>query len=351
MKRFFLALFLLTVIIGCTKDDNPAAPTTGTISGRITDSANSNPVAGASVTTQPVTSSTTTDAQGNYTLTNVAPATYTVSAAKTGYTTNTAQIAVTAGNTATANIALTAAHQAGDVREFPLGNTGINIAMAWVPSGRFNMGSPSNEQDRQASEGPVHQVTFDQGFWVSQYEVTQGQWQAAMGINPSSGYGVGANYPVYNLSWDNIQGFITTIGGTFRLPSEAEWEYACRAGTTTRFYWGDDPNYSGMGTYAWYSGNSSASTHPVGGKQANAWGLFDMPGNVWEWCQDWYHDDYTNAPANGSAWMTPSGTARVNRGGSFANLQPMGCRSAIRNYAGPATSDRAYGLRLVRAGD
>ena len=137
----------------------------------------------------------------------------------------------------------------GQERVFALTDD-VDIVMVWIPAGEFNMGSPNNEQDRDNDEGPLHRVTFDQGFWMGKYEVTQGQWAGVMGNNPAHDQGVGANYPVYYVSWNDIQVFEERIADGFRLPSEAEWEYACRAGTNTRFYWGNDPNYREVVDYA-----------------------------------------------------------------------------------------------------
>ena len=145
--------------------------------------------------------------------------------------------------------------------------------------------------------------------------------------------------------------------GTVHLPTEAQWEYACRAETTTRFYWGDDPSYTQIGTYAWYSGNSSQThpvgqkankTHPVGQKTANLFGLFDMSGNVFEWCEDWYHSSYTGAPTDGSAWVSPTGLNRVIRGGSWP-YDGKFCRSADRSSSGGPSSKFDYvGFRVAR---
>ncbi len=239
-------------------------------------------------------------------------------------------------------------HSADDEQDFPLGNTGQTITMCWIPAGSFDMGSPDAEQDREANEGPVHRVTFARGFWMSRFEITQGQWQAVMGSNPSSDFGVGAglgeNNPVYYVSWDHIQDFEAVLGGAFRLPSESEWEYACRASATTRFYWGDDENYD---AYAWYGDNSiSSGTHPVGQKTANSWGLCDMSGNVSEWCEDWSHNNYIGAPIDGSAWLLPVGHRKIIRGGSF-DLS-WSCRSAARAPTGPGSRSRGIGFRLVR---
>ena len=158
------------------------------------------------------------------------------------------------------------------------------LEMILIPAGTFTMGSPSNEKDRTIDE-VQHQVTLTKDFYIGKYEVTQAQWQAVMGSNPSSFSG--DNNPVELVSWNNCQEFITKLNqmgqGTFGLPTEAEWEYSYRAGTTTAFYWGEDTGYSQIGQYAWYSSNSSSKTHEVGQKLPNAWGMHDMIGNVNEW--------------------------------------------------------------------
>ena len=278
---------------------------------------------------------------GNYTLTNETP--------KVSNSRVSVSFTDRAGNEVSdaANETLTAYwSSAGDERIFPLGNSGESIVMCWIPAGSFDMGSPNGEQDRDGDEGPVHRVTFAAGFWLGKYEVTQGQWEAVMGNNPSSFSG--ADHPVERVSWTDIQGFESALGNAFRLPSEAEWEYACRAGTTTRFYWGDDGNYSQIGSYAWYTSNSSSATHPVGQKTVNAWGLYDMSGNVWEWCEDWYHSDYTDAPSDGSAWVSPSGSYRVLRGGSWSS-NARSCRSANRGSLDPSSRYIGLGFRLLRS--
>jgi formylglycine-generating enzyme required for sulfatase activity len=221
----------------------------------------------------------------------------------------------------------------------------VPLEMVWIPAGTFMMGSPDDEQDRSGGEGPQHQVTLTQGFYMGIYEVTQAQWEAVMGNNPSV-YS-GANRPVEDVSWDDAQAFIaelnTLTGLTFRLPTEAEWEYACRAGTTTRFYWGDDPSYNEIDDYAWYRDNTDA-THDVGLKLPNAWGLYDMSGNVWEWCADWkgfYPSGSVTDPTGPS-----SGSERVYRGGSW-DYDPQYCRSASRLNDPPDFSINALGFRVV----
>ncbi len=214
-----------------------------------------------------------------------------------------------------------------------------------IPGGEFMMGSPPSEQSRD-DEGPQHRVTI-QPFEMMTTEVTQAQWEAVMGNNPS-------NFksdvrPVEQVSWNDVQEFIRKLneldpGNGYRLPSEAEWEYACRAGTMTRFYSGD--NDSDIGSAGWFIDNSSSITHPVGEKNANGWGLYDMNGNVWELCEDLYHISYDGAPADGSAWVSPSGLERVVRSGGWHNSAWL-CRSANRGKRSPIYRDSDLGFRLV----
>ncbi len=351
INSIFKAILICAIVAGCSKENNPIAPTTGALSGQVTDFGNSNPLAGVSIATQPATSNATTDAQGYFKLTDLNSGNYTVSAEKANYFISNINLNVPSGDTAMVDILLAVKQEGlrpGEEREFPLGDT--TITMVWIPAGNFQMGSPPGELDRNGSEGPVHSVTFTDGFWMGKYEVTQSLWQAVTGSNPATGRGVGADYPVYNTSWNDIQTFAQQLGGIFRLPSESEWEYACRAETTTRFYWGDDSSYSEIENHAWYIGNSDVSTHPVGGKGSNVWGLYDMSGNVWEWCADWSHDDYTNAPADGSAWITPSGSDRILKGGSWKCPTPEYSRSARRLFRAPTLRDSYIGFRLVCGG-
>jgi formylglycine-generating enzyme required for sulfatase activity len=196
----------------------------------------------------------------------------------------------------------------------------------------------------QADEKPVRQVTINYSFYMGKYEVTQAQWQTVMGDNPSNFKDCG-NCPVEQVSWDDAQKFIQGLnrvndGYTYRLPTEAEWEYACRAGTT-----GD---YAGtLGEMAWYSENSGSKTHTVGGKQPNAWGLADMHGNVWEWCQDWYHETYYGAPTDGSAWLSGGEQKyRVVRGGSWSGLASR-TSFASRGHNKPDLRNLNDGFRVV----
>ena len=180
------------------------------------------------------------------------------------------------------------------------------------------MGRYPGEQDSNTWEDPQHPVTIGKEFWMGKYEVTQQQWLALMGswpgAAPDASNGLGDNYPAYGLTWENVKDFVTVLNQyiidtvqspvTVRLPSEAEWEYACRANTGTRFYWGDDSGYTEIGTYAWYSGNNDhPGTALVGTKSPNGREIYDMSGNVKEWCEDDYHNDYIGAPADGRAWI------------------------------------------------
>jgi formylglycine-generating enzyme required for sulfatase activity len=215
------------------------------------------------------------------------------------------------------------------------------IDFVYVPSGSFDMGSPQNEKWRTDDE-LQHPVTISGGFYLGKYEVTQSQWKAAMDSNPSSHQG--EDLPVENVSWDDVQEFIRRLntqsgGAVYRLPTEAEWEYAARAGTT-------GPYPGNLDATAWHVANSANQTHPVGQKQPNAWGLYDMLGNVWEWCQDRYEafgDGAQVDPVGPS-----SGSYRVIRGGSVTfPIEQLRLADRGNNVA-PGYRDRYLGLRLVR---
>jgi len=208
--------------------------------------------------------------------------------------------------------------------------TSIMKNMVFIPSGSFLMGSPSSEKG-PFNEGSQHRVSIPRGFWMGKYEVTQEQWKAIMGKGNNPSCYKGDNLPVERVSWNDVQDFIQKLnaktGKHFRLPTEAEWEYACRAGTTTAYCFGDSAGQ--LPQYAWYDENSGQQAHPVGQKKPNAWGLYDMYGNVLEWCQDRY------------------GNCRVYRGGSCFNDE-WECRSAYRYRLYESDRDCVLGFRLAR---
>jgi formylglycine-generating enzyme required for sulfatase activity len=237
--------------------------------------------------------------------------------------------------------------QPGEVRTVMLpGNEPLELV--WVPAGTFLMGRYTGEQDSEDAEDPQRPVELS-GFWMGRYEITQAQWLAVMGRNPSN-FG-GTEHPVESVSWDDAQDFIETLSTytnmSFRLPSEAEWEYACRAGMTARFYWGDDLDYTQIGNHAWYAGNANWQTQDFGQKLPNAWGLYDMSGNVLEWCEDDWHESYAGAPADGTAWVdSPRPEIRVARGGSW-NGVGSACRSAYRYHGYSYHTYTYFGFRLA----
>jgi formylglycine-generating enzyme required for sulfatase activity len=232
-----------------------------------------------------------------------------------------------------------------ETQSLDLGNN-VKLELVLIPAGKFLMGSPENEKGRNEDE-TQHEVSITKPFYMGKCEVTQEQYEAVMGNNPSRFKG--AKNPVEQVTWNDAQEFCRKLsqktGKTVRLPTEAEWEYACRAGTKTRFYSGD--NDSDLDGVAWYGPNSGGKTNPVGGKKPNAWGLYDMHGNVWEWCQDWYGSypkesvQDPEGPGNGGS--------RVVRGGAWSN-NPGYCRSAGRSGSHPDDRGINFGFRVVRSG-
>jgi formylglycine-generating enzyme required for sulfatase activity len=228
----------------------------------------------------------------------------------------------------------------------------IEPEMVYVQGGTFMMGSPTSEPERYDNE-VQHQVTLS-SFYIGKYEVTQGQWKAVMGSNPSY-FKKGDNYPVEMVSWNDIQEFLQKLnaatGKHYRLPTEAEWEYACRAGSTTPFNTGNNlttsqANYNGDYPYNRNAkGTYLQHTQPVGSYPPNAWGLYDMHGNVWEWCNDWYEDYATFAQTNPKG--PSSGPSRIIRGGSW-RIYARFCRSALRfNCLDPNDRNNGNGFRVV----
>ena len=221
---------------------------------------------------------------------------------------------------------------------------GISIDMVRVEAGTFTMGATAEMEDPMDWEKPTHRVTLTNDYYIGKYEVTQALWQAVMGNNPS--YFKGDNLPVEYVSWDDCQDFLSKLnritGKTFRLPTEAEWEYAARGGNKSRGY-----QYSGSNNLldvAWFRDNSGSKTHPVGKKQANELGLYDMTGNVLEWCQDWYGSYVSSSQTNPTGAF--SGFFRVFRGGSWYG-NAGNCRSSCRDSYNPGNRNFDLGLRLV----
>jgi formylglycine-generating enzyme required for sulfatase activity len=278
----------------------------------------------------------------------------------------------------------TVAKKAGERQTFTV--DGAKFAVRFIPAGKFTMGSPDSESGRLNLEEPQRQVSLTRPYWMMETEVTQGQYQSVMGYNPSGFSKCGSNCPVDGVNWHEGCAFANALsrkqgldecytcsgnragvtcevksqyrGGAYynckgwRLPTEAEWEYAYRSGSSTAFYNGGitnmgfyckkDPNLDKIG---WYCGNSGYKTHPVGGKQANAWGLHDMAGNVYEWVHDWFQDSYRNLPDVDPVGPN-TGSDRVFRGGSYGVYAQI-CRAAHRGGSSPDRSG-SLGLRFLR---
>jgi len=237
--------------------------------------------------------------------------------------------------------------------------------LVFIPPGKFRMSSPPDEVDRSDWEGPQTAVTISRGFWMGKCEVTQGKYLAVMGSNPSYFQPPNApadtNRPVEQVTWEDATNYCARLtqrerlagrigtNSVYRLPTEAEWEYACRGWTSTRFSYGDDPGYTNLTNYAWYGDNSDGQTHGVGQKLPNPWRLYDMHGNVWEWCQDWFAD------YPGGIAVDPQGPAtgspRVIRGGgwSYWSGDARDCRSASRDGSNPGYGADDFGFRVVLA--
>ncbi len=235
---------------------------------------------------------------------------------------------------------------------------GATMEFVRIEPGTFKIGSPLTEPGRDEDEGPKHEVTISRGFYLGKTEITQAQWEAVMGTRPWAGQDYvqeKPNYPAVYISWNGVQDFIhrlnTSAGSqVYRLPTEAEWEYACRAGTTTRWSFGDDE--SQLGNYAWHTGNSwdqeEQYGHAVATKRPNPWGLCDMHGNVNEWVQDWYDQDYYARSVRVDPPGPVSGSQRVFRGGYFHNNGSRRLRSANRFYYMPEARAVSLGARLLK---
>ncbi|MBF0215002.1 MAG: SUMF1/EgtB/PvdO family nonheme iron enzyme [Magnetococcales bacterium] len=284
--------------------------------------------------------------KGTVALTNTATGTYryTPNSGASGSDTFTFKVndGTTDSNTATVTVTIAATGGAEITNS-------LGMTFKLIPAGTFTMGeSGCTSPDWWCSGSkPSHQVTISQNFYMQTTEITQGQWRAVMGNNPSYFSSCGDTCPVEQVSWNDLQTFITTLNarneGTYRLPTEAEWEYAARAGTTTAYSFGDSE--SSFGNYAWYSSNSSSRTHPVAQKLPNPWGLYDMHGNVWEWVADWYGSFSSSAVTDPQG--PSSGSYRVDRGGSWYD-NPASLRSALRDRVYPGLRNLNLGFRLSR---
>lgn len=227
-------------------------------------------------------------------------------------------------------VSLNPTPQAGESQIFD------DIEFVWIPVGSFHMGAAID-----------HLVELSEGFWLGKYEVTQEQWRRVMGSNPS--YVKGDLHPVEQVSWLESQVFVEKLNelsksDSYSLPTEAQWEYASRAGSTTLFSFGEDSN--ALSDYAWYRDSSSGTTHPIGEKKPNSWNLFDMYGNVWEWCADWkglYPKHDVSDPTG-----PHEGELRILRGGSWYTAH-TDCNSAVRHGSSPYNAHNRYGLRIVRS--
>lgn len=276
---------------------------------------------------------------------------------KSGYTTSRQTVTISEGQTASISGSLTSSTSSssantlsssgsslsGNTLTIPVKN-GINIEMVKVEAGSFNMGATPEMKSPYEVEKPVHRVTLTNNYYIGKYEVTQALWQAVMGSNPS--HFKGDALPVEQVSWKDCQKFITKLnrltGKNFRLPTEAEWEYAARGGNKSRGY-----RYSGSNTIddvAWYENDALSQTHPVGTKQPNELEIYDMTGNVMEWCQDWY-GSYSSSPQVNPTGAA-SGSYRVVRGGGWSD-SARDCRTSDRDFISPGGRSSDLGLRLV----
>lgn len=235
----------------------------------------------------------------------------------------------------------------------------VPLTMVLIPAGTFNMGALADELDSLAFDKPSHSVELTHDFWIGKYEVTKAQWEAIMETRPWEGHDHVIEEPdsaAVFVSWNDTQTFLSALSdytsATYRLPTEAEWEYSCRAGTTTRFYWGDDLTYTDIDDYAWWGDNAFSEgegyAHIVGLKLPNDFGLYDMSGNAWEWCQDWF-DGYPVGPVTDPAGPV-TGTWKICRGGGWYNStvreEQSSLRSACRNVWVPTSLFTDFGFRL-----
>jgi len=243
-----------------------------------------------------------------------------------------------------------------EVEDLPKIFNSIGMELVLIPKGKFTMGSPASEEGRYENE-TEHEVTISKDYYLGVTEVTQGQYEKVIGVNPSFWQkrvirkSDSSMYPVEQVTWEDAVEFCKELsdlpeekkaGRVYRLPTEAEWEYACRAGSKSAYSFGESSK--SLGNYAWFGENSNAWTHSVGEKKANAWGLYDMHGNVWEWCSDWY-GDYPNGAVSDPVGPR-KGSVRVLRGGSWVLVAAL-CRSANRNWRDPSHRNDSLGFRVA----
>ena len=236
----------------------------------------------------------------------------------------------------------------------------LGMTFRLIPGGSFQMGcdpATATAETCHSSEQPAHRVTLAP-FYLADTEVTQRQWTAVMAANPA--HFQDPDRPVEQVSWEDAQAFVQALnrrpelGGGYRLPSEAEWEYAARAGTTTAYWFGQGADDAELKLYLWYLFSSGEQTHPVAEKPPNPWGLYDILGNVLEWVSDGYHPDYVGAPSDGQSWdadgqrLSNGRTVRILRGGAWY-LYPNGARAAFRFHYDPTVRHYGFGVRLARS--
>ncbi len=246
----------------------------------------------------------------------------------------------------------------GDEWTIRFGEDQIPCYMIYVEPGSFWMGKAENDPYNRDEELPRHQVNISEGIWVGKYEVTQALWSAVVTDPDFPGFRFpdNPNRPAEGIAWDEIKEcFLEEIniheeGSPWRLPTEAEWEYFARAGTDYIYYWGDESDV--LGDHAWGENNSDGETHDVGQKLPNPWGFYDIHGNVWEWCEDDWHDNYIDAPTDGSAWISePRSIYRVIKGGGIYLISVHTQTDARRDHAPPNIAVYYAGFRLVRSAE
>lgn len=328
MKKIFYVLMLVVLFYGCKKDEP------GSIKGSITDKSTGEAIKDAEVQLSTGTKVLTNET-GEYEFAEVKAGDYTLTVTKTDYTTISGyQVAVEADKVTTVNLQMEKTETEPEEIE----------GMVFVRGGTFTMGCTDEQGDDCFDwELPSHQVTVSD-FYIGKYEVTQKEWREVMGTNPS--YFTGDNLPVEQVSWDDVQEFITKLneqtGKNYRLPTEAEWEFAARGGNQSQGY-----KYSGSDNadlVAWYYENSNGTTHAVGTKQANELGIYDMSGNVWEWCSDWYGGYTADSQVDPTGPVTGSG--RVRRGGDWGS-NTRSLRVSDHSDYDPDSRSANLGFRLA----